>query len=141
MDFVIAVLIWIHFMALALGGAATFGIPVVGGKMAGASPESRSLLLSIMKGLSSLGRAGIGALIVTGPLIVWLKYGDAGFNVWFWVKMVLVVALLAGVIYAGINLKRSMSGDQAAGRRGPQLGMINTVLFLATVATAILAFN
>lgn len=141
MDFVVAVLIWIHFMALALGGAATFGIPVVGGKMAGAGQESRPLLLSIMKGLSSLGRAGLGALIVTGPLIVWLKYGDAGFNVWFWAKMVLVVALLAGVIYAGINLKRSMSGDQAAGRRSPQLGMINTVLFLAIVATAILAFE
>lgn len=141
MDFVVAVLIWIHFMALALGGAATFGIPVVGGKMAGAGQESRPLLLSIMKGLSSLGRAGLGALIVTGPLIVWLKYGDAAFNVWFWAKMVLVVALLAGVIYAGINLKRSMSGDQAAGRRSPQLGMINTVLFLAIVATAILAFE
>jgi protoporphyrinogen IX oxidase len=141
MELLVDILIWLHFMAIAAGGAATFGIPVVGRNMASATAEMRPTLLAIMKGLSTLGRIGLGTLIVTGPLIIWLKYGGAsGFNVWFWVKMVLVVALLAGVIYAGINLKRSMSGDEAAGRRSPQIGMINTALFVAIVATAVLAF-
>lgn len=130
MELVVDVLVWLHFMSLGAGGAATFGIPVVGRSMASATAETRPMLLTIMKGLSTLGRLGLGTLIVTGPLIIWLKYGGAsGFTVWFWVKMVLVLALLLGVIYGGINLKRSMSGDQAAGRRGPQIGMINTVLF------------
>ena len=142
MDVVNNLLLWLHLMALALGGTAAFGIPVVGRKMPTAAAEMRPTLLSIMHGLSSVGRAGIGTLIVTGPLIVWLKYGGfGGVNVWFWVKMVLVVGLLAGVIYAGILLKRTMSGDTASAQQSPRVGMVNMALFLGIVFSAVFAFE
>ena len=96
MDVVIGLLIWIHFLALAAGGAAAFGMPVVGSRMPTATAETRPTLFAIMKGISTVGRAAIGTLVVTGPLIVWLKYGGFGtMPIWFWVKMVLV--LLAGL--------------------------------------------
>lgn len=142
MDIVNNLLFWLHLMALALGGAASFGIPVVASRMPTATPEMRPTLLAIMHGLSKVGRAGIGTLIVTGLLLVWLKFGGIDkMTVWFWVKMVLVVALLAGVIYAGMLFKRTMAGDTAAAQQMPRVGMINTALLLGIVLSAVFAFE
>lgn len=140
MELLVEILIWLHFMGLAAGGAAAFGIPVVDGKLLTVSVETRPVLLSIIKGLAQLGRIGFGTLIVTGLLLVWLKYGADGLSIWFWVKMALVAALLVGVIYAGINFKRAQSEDPSAGLRSPVLQMINIVLLFAVVAAAALAF-
>jgi len=142
MDIVNNLLFWVHLMALALGGAASFGIPVVGSRMPTAAPEVRPTLLAIMHGLSRVGRAGIGTLLVTGLLLVWLKYGGVDkVNVWFWVKMVLVAGLLAGIIYGGILLKRTMSGDTTSARQSPRVGMVNTLLLLGIVLSAVFAFE
>ena len=142
MDIVIKLLFWLHIVALALGGAAAFGLPVVGSKMPTATPEMRPTLFKIMHGLSTVGRAGIGTLIVTGLLIIWLKHGGFGtVNFWFWIKMVLVVGLLGGVIYAGILGKRAEGGDMAAAQMSPRVGMVNMVLFLAVMLSAVLAFE
>lgn len=141
MEVVVNLLIWIHLLALAAGGATTFGMPVAGRGMATATPEQRPALLALMKRLSTIGRAAIGTLIVTGLLIVWLDYGGFGtMNVWFWIKMVLVVALLAGVIYGGITFKRGSQGDAAAAKLGPRIGMVNMVLFFGIVLAAVFAF-
>ena len=142
MDYLNDILFWIHLVSLAAGGAATFGIPVVGSKIGGASAETRPVLFSIVHGLSRIGRTAIGLLIITGPLLVWLKYGGtSGFTFWFWIKMVLVVILLGLIIFAGINTKRGEGGDVEAAKRGPVIGMAAMVTFLLVVAAAVLAFE
>ena len=142
MDILIDVLFWIHLVALGLGGAAAFGLPVVGSKMMAATPETRPLLFSLLDRLSKVGRAGFGLLIVTGPLLAWLKFGGfGGFNTWFWVKMVLVVLLLGAVIYAGINGKKAEAGDRAAAMRAPKIGMTATALYVLVIGCAVLAFG
>jgi uncharacterized membrane protein len=142
MDIVVKLLFWVHLMSLAAGGAATFGIPVVGRQMRTAGPEMRPVLQSILKGLSNVGRTGIGLLIITGPLMIWLKYGGfGGVSYWFWIKMALVVALLAGVVYGGILFERSTKGDMAAGQMMPRVGMINMILLLGIVLSAVFAFE
>lgn len=142
MDVLIDILFWIHLVSLGLGGAAAFGLPVVGSKMAGANAETRPLLFSIGHGLSTVGRAGIGLLIITGPLMIWLKFGGfANLNTWFWVKMVLVVLLLGVVIYAGINAKKAEAGDQEAAMRAPRIGMTATALFVLIIGSAVLTFG
>lgn len=142
MDIVIKLLLWLHIVALALGGAAAFGIPVVGSKMPTAAPETRPLLFKIMHGLSMLGRIGVGVLLVTGPLIIWLKYGGfAGVSVWFWIKMVFVLALLAGIIYAGILAKRAEAGDRAAAQMSPRVGMFTGLMFVCVMFSAVFAFQ
>ena len=70
MDILTNVLFWVHLVSLALGGAATFGIPVVGRMMATATGETRPTLFKVAHGLSSVGRAGLGGLVITGPLMV-----------------------------------------------------------------------
>jgi putative membrane protein len=142
MEYLNHALLWVHLVALAAGGAATFGIPVVGARIAGASADTRPVLFAIVHGISSVARTAMLALLITGPLLVWLKYGGvAGFNVWFWVKMALVALLLVLVILSGINTKRGEGGDMAAAKRGPQIGMASMFTFFLIVATAILAFE
>ena len=135
------ILFWIHLSALSLGGAATFGIPVVGRLMPTATNDTRPLLFKVAKGLSTVSRAGLGLLIITGPLMVWLKFGGTGFNAWFWAKMVLVLLLLITVIYAGINGKAAEGGDMAAAKRSPLIGMVAMLLLLGVVFCAVFAFN
>jgi uncharacterized membrane protein len=142
MDAINTILLWLHFIGLALGGAASFGIPVVGSRMQSAAPETRPLLMGIMHGLSSVGRAGLGLLIVTGPLMLWLKVGGVdGISVWFWVKMVLVLLLIAGVIYSGILFKRLQGGDVSVAPLMPRLGMANTAILVLIVLSAALTFG
>lgn len=142
MDILTSILLWLHLVSLSLGGVATFGIPVVGRMMATATPETRPTLFKAAHGLSSVGRAGLGGLIITGPLLVWLKYGGtAGFTVWFWAKMVLVLLLIIVVVWAGINGKRAEGGDMAAVKRALMIGGLGVVLLLGVVLCAVFAFN
>jgi hypothetical protein len=142
MDILNSLLLWIHLVALAAGGVATFGIPVVGSKMATATPETRPLLFSIVMGMSKIGRAGLGLLIVTGPLLFWLKWNFTSLDmVWFGIKMVLVLVLLGLVIFAGINANRAQAGDRAAAMRQPQIGMASMAVFLLIVLSAVFAFG
>lgn len=142
MDILSSILFWLHLTALSLGGAASFGMPVVGSKMATATPETRPMLFSVAHGLSNISRAGLGILIVTGPLLLWLKFGGTGgLNAWFGVKMALVVLLLADVIYMGLLMKRAEKGDRGAAGQLPRFGAAGTLLLLLIVLSAVLTFN
>ena len=142
MDIIIILLLWVHLLSLGLGGTAAFGISVVGSKMPTAAPEARPTLLKIMHDLSTVGRIGIGLLIVTGPLMIWLKYGGFdGMNTWFWIKMVLVLLLLATVTYSGILFKRVQAGDQAAAKLSPRVGRVSMLTFVAIIFSAAFAFG
>lgn len=142
MDVLVDILFWIHLVSLALGGVAVFGLPVVGARIGPASPETRPTLFKIAEIFSTIGRAAFGALIVTGPLLVWLRFGGtSGFNAWFWAKMVLVVALLIVIIVGGINAKGAQGGDMAAAKRAPAIGVAGMVIFLGVVLCAVFAFN
>jgi uncharacterized membrane protein len=135
-------LFWLHFIGLALGGVATFGLPVVGRQMPTATAETRPMLFKVAHGLTGLGRAGFGVLLVTGPLLFWLKWsGDAPSMAWFIAKMVFVLLLLILVIVAGLTSKRAEAGDRAAGRRMPMLSAIGVVLLLGVLVCAVFAFN
>jgi uncharacterized membrane protein len=142
MDTLVYILFWIHLVSLGLGGAAVFGLPIVGSRMAAATPETRPLLFSIAHGLSNLGRAAVGLLIVTGPLMLWLRFGGTGaLSGWFWVKMAFVILLVAIVIVGGINAKRAEGGDREAAKRAPLLGTAAMVVFVLIVGCAVLTFG
>jgi hypothetical protein len=141
MELFVDILFWIHLISLGVAGAAVFGNPIVGSRMKAAPAEARPVLISILHGLSTLGRGALVALLITGPLMFWLKYGGAAPNVWFWVKMVLVVVLLGVVIYAGINGARAEKGDREAAARGPVIGMAGMAAYLAIMAAAVAAFS
>ena len=134
MDIVTTQLFWPHIIGLGLGAVASFGLPVVGAQMPTATNETRPTLFKVGNGLTRLGRIGFGILIVTGPLLFWLKWnGAAPAMMWFIAKMVFVVLLLILIIIAGITSKRAQGGDREAGKRMPMLSMIGIVLLLGVI--------
>ena len=142
MDLLNALLLWIHFGALAVGGAATFGMPVVGAQMAGAAPEGRASLVKAMMVFRKMGGIALGLLILTGLALLWSRYGGTGgLSVWFWVKMVLVVGFVLLVILGRRNAAKAIAGDRAAAARQPKFAVASGVTLLAIVLCAVLTFD
>lgn len=134
-------LLWLHLMAIALAGAATFGIPVLGATVSRATADQRPVLLGVARRLSMLGRAALLVLLLTGPLLMWLKYGNGNLGPWFSAKMVLVLLLTANVVLSGFNAKWMAQGNEAARGRAPMLSMLSVVLLALTVLFAVMAFG
>ena len=99
------VLLWLHLMAIAVAGAAAFGIPVVGAAARRGTADHRPVLMAVAGRLSMAGRGALVVLLVTGPLLIWAKYGGVPPGPWFSIKMVVVLLLVATVILSGFNAK------------------------------------
>ncbi|HVW92402.1 MAG TPA: hypothetical protein VHB74_07325 [Devosia sp.] len=142
MDVINNLLFWLHLTGLAAGGVAAFGMPIVGSRLATANAETRPLLFSLGHTITRVGQVAMGLLIITGPLLVWLKFGGtAGLNGWFWLKMVLFVLLLAVIITGGVFEKRLEKGDESVLPLLPRLAVIDIVLLLGVIVSAVFAFN
>ena len=142
MDVIINLLIWIHILAFIAGGSNSVVGPIVGGRLATAGPELRPAYFSLMDRLSTVGKVSMVLLLITGPLIVWLRYGGiGGASPWFWVKMALVVVMLVSIIFAGIQFKKYEAGDEAAGHLAEQVHKITLLAGLGVVLSAVFAFN
>lgn len=140
MDIVNDILLWLHIVALVVGGTNSVAMPVIGSKMPSATPEIRATLFSIADRLATFGKGAMAVLLVTGPLLLWLRHGWAIPNFWFWVKMALVVVMLVTISLSSINLKKARQGDMAAAQKAEQFGRITAVAFLGVLLTAVLAF-
>ena len=135
-------LYWLHLASIALGGAAVFGIPVVGAMMAGTEPEARTTMLKVAMRLSRVGHIALAALLVTGPLALWSSGIDlATLPNWFWVKLLLVLGLIFMVGFATRNTKRVVAGDPDAAQRAPKIGLTILLTYLSVLGMAVLTFH
>lgn len=142
MDYLNIALFWAHIMALALGGVATFGIPLLAARMGSADPAGRAALAGAMERFSKIGSAAIGTLILTGLLLVFLKYGGpGGMNNTFWAKMVLVVVLIGVIIVSKRLGVKARAGDREAAAKAASLSKLSIGLLALVVLTAALAFE
>lgn len=142
MDLLNDLLFWLHFMALALGGVAAFGIPLTAARIPSADPAARPALGQVIQIFSKVGSVGSGTLILTGLILIFTKYdGFGGHSPWFYAKLVLVTVLI-GVIVVNKRLgARAMAGDHAAALLARKLSMVSIGLLAAVVAAAVLAFG
>jgi len=101
----------------------------------GAAPQTNRLL-------TRFGHWGIIVLLVSGPILLFVRYGGFdGLSHWFWAKMVLVVVLAGGVVISAMSARKMRAGDAAAIRR-VRIGRIVAVLSLVgIVGFAVLAFG
>lgn len=142
MDVVINLLIWAHIMALVAGGSNSVVGPVIAARLPTATSDARAGYYSVMNRLAQVGKVAMVVLLVSGPLILWLKYGGVGqANAWFWVKMVLVAVMLAAIIYGGINFKKAQGGDAEAGKRAGVAHKVTGLAFAGVLLSAVFAFN
>lgn len=142
MDIFNALLFWVHMAGLSLGGAAAFGLPVVGAQYGGATPEGRASLAKALDMLSKLGSAGMGLLILSGAVMIWTKFGGpAAMLPLFWGKIAVVIVLIVAIVNAKRNAAKAMTGDREAAMRQPMLGKINIGLLLLIILLAALTFS
>ena len=142
MDVFVTILLWIHIVAFVAGGSNSVVGPVIGARLAGATPDGKAAYFGVMNTLSKVGRASMITLLVTGPLIIWLRYGGFdGVNFWFWIKMALIVVMLVSIIIGDINFKKEREGDMEAARAADLAHKISGLAFAGVLLSAVLAFN
>ncbi|MBN9363661.1 MULTISPECIES: hypothetical protein [unclassified Devosia] len=134
MDVVFTVLLIAHLVGLMLVAAAF--LPLLGMMgQAGAAPQTNRLL-------TGFGHYGIIVLLLSGPLLIWVRYGGFdGVSHWFWAKMGFVLVLAAGVVTSAVSARRMRAGDAAATARVRLGRIVAVVSLLAIVVFAVLAFN
>lgn len=138
-----AILLWLHFMGLAAAFAGGIGGAQVGPRLATAPEGERPLLGTLMRTFGIMTAAGFAVLIITGPLLVWLKFG--GFAAmptpWFHVKMGLVALIIVSVGGQQIAARGYRRGNAQALGRLMFFGRATGILAILTVLAAVLAFN
>ncbi|OEO30282.1 hypothetical protein VW23_022070 [Devosia insulae DS-56] len=134
MDVAFSLLLIAHLFGLMLVAAAF--LPLLGMMgQGGAAPQTNRLL-------TRFGHYGIIVLLLSGPLMIWLRNGGfEGVSHWFWAKMAFVVLLGAGVVMSAISARKMRAGDAAATVRVRAGRIIAVVSLLAIVVFAVLAFN
>jgi putative membrane protein len=108
-------LLWLHFIGIGMAVGGGIALSQTGPKLVAAPVDRRDELWRFETFFSRLGAAGIVILLITGPLMLWLKFGGpGGLSNWFWAKMALVTVAVVAVglhEWAGARFKR---GDKAA---------------------------
>lgn len=135
-------LLWLHFVAMAAGLGAGIALAVTGPLLVKGPPDQRPLMWHLEKVFSRIGLAGLATLLVTGPLMVWLRYGGfASFTWWFWVKMAFVAATLIGVAVHTWAAGRFQRGDATAVPLMFIGGRVGGVSMVLVILSAVLTFN
>ena len=134
MDLTFNILLIVHLAAFGVGIATTIAAPLVGSRMALATPESRPLLGGIGKQLTLNARIAFGLLLITGISMVYVRYGGfEGQSPWFFVKMGLVVVILAAL---------TLSAVAKPGTLNPRImGWITRLAMAGIIISAVMAFN
>lgn len=134
MDLVFNFLLIVHLAAFGLGIATTIAAPLVGSRMALATPDSRPLLGGIGKQLMINARIAFGLLLITGISMVFVRYGGfEGQSVWFFIKMGLVAVVLVAMIIGAVTKPGTISPRV--------MGWITRLAMAGIVISAVTAFN
>ena len=131
-------LFFVHIVAFVAGGANSVVMPIIGAKMATATPEVRGTLMEIAQRLTRVGKIAMGTLLVTGILVLWLKWNFVVPNVWFWVKMAAIVVMIVFIV---LNERAQKAGGPDAPRLGKMYGQLTALSFAVVILSAIFAFN
>jgi hypothetical protein len=136
MDIAFDIALMAHLLSLLAAGAALIGLPVVAARMGSATAETRPLLGGIVQSLGRAAQISFAVLIVSGPLMVWLRYGGVeGLNSWFWVKMALIVVMIGAMIVGG--RLRAAGNVAAAG----SVAWVSRAALVGVVIAAVLTFE
>lgn len=142
MDALNTILLYAHFVGLMLGSAATLTLVAMTGQQAAANPEQSPGLFRLGSALAGVSHVGFTLLLISGPLLLWLKYGGfGGVNVWFHIKLTLVIVVVVTIILSARALRRYKGGDQGAFATLRATRLAALVALFGVVLAAVLAFQ
>ncbi|MCW5696829.1 MAG: hypothetical protein KIS96_08860 [Bauldia sp.] len=137
-------LVFIHLVGLAVGIGVPIGNLAIQRIAASAPPEVAAVLRSIPGRLAWYSRGGLIALVVSGLLMQAFAQGRAMVSfggVWFWLKMVAVVGLIAAVYFIWQTMEEARKGNPAVMARMRMLGPAVLGLSLLATLFAVIAFH
>jgi protoporphyrinogen IX oxidase len=140
MDLLLSLLLWVHFLGLAVGLGSGIALSQTSPRLATANEHELPLLWKLEHTFSGTTLGGLVALLVTGPLLAWLKYGGmAGMPTWFWAKMVFVLLVAVGMVGHLLAARRFRAGSVTAYRwmeiGGRTAGISSVLAVLCAVMT------
>ena len=136
MDVTFNLLLFAHFVGLMLVATAFIGLLGMLPRPGRDPEQSRSPYLT------RLGHWGIIIAIVSGGLMLWVRYqGFDGISHWFWSKMGFLLILIDGVVTAAMSARKMRAGDAAAAGRVRLGRMVAAGALVLTVLFAVMAFG
>lgn len=136
------ILLWLHLLGLAMGAGVGIAMSRVGPALIAGDPNERARLWPLEKFLARVITTGLVLLLVTGPLMLWLKFGGSAALGWpFMVKMFFVAATVVGVAlgrWAGARFER---GDEGAAKLMAVSGPLTGISALLAMLFAVITFN
>lgn len=134
--------LWLHLAALAAGIGGGLGMSQVGPRLVNGTLGERETWWPLAKAFRMLSNVGLVVMLITGPLMIWLKYGGlSGLNIWFTAKMGLMALAIVLVGLSEMGLARLRRGDEGGGRLAMTAGPLIGVTMFAVVLAAVFAFN
>ena len=135
-------LLILHFVGLAMGFSATFANLVTMRLVASATPQEAEVLRGFPLQILRISSWGVVLLLVTGPLLVYSKYGgEWGALPWaFWLKMLAVAALIVAFGFLHMNMAGARKGDPAAAARMQTFGPLASASAALALVFAVVAF-
>jgi hypothetical protein len=135
-------LFWVHFMGLGMALGCGIALSATGPRLLAGATGEREQAWQLFKAFSRTVGTGLLLLLITGPLMIWIKFGGtSAFNGWFWTKMGFVGLAVAGMGLHEWARARFGRGDQstvgfmALGGRLAAFGMV------AAIFCAVFAFS
>ena len=136
------VLLILHFIGLGMGFSAAIGNFIIM-MLIQASPKDMAVLGRFPPIATKVGGAGLIVLWITGPIMIYTKYGG-GWEALSWTfaaKIVFVVLLTIMIGLLEMTMSQVRKGNLAVAARLPRLGPFGGISALLSVFFAVLAFH
>ena len=142
MDIILNLLLWVHLLGLVMGLGGGIALGFVGPRLIASTEPMREEMWTFEKFFGRVGSAGLALLLITGPLMLWLKFGGPeGLSWWFWLKMAFVAIALVGVGLHQWAAARFHRGDLSAIPLMFASGRTAGAAMALTVLWAVFTFN
>lgn len=136
------VLLILHLVGLVAGFGGGIGLSQVVPRLANANQDELPLLLKLEGAFNSVSLVGLGFLLITGPLMLWERFGGgAGLPAWFSLKMAFVAVAVVAVALNQIAKQQFRSGRSGALKLILITGRITGISMLLAVVFAVLTFQ
>lgn len=134
-------LLWLHIVGFVAGGSTAVTMPLLERQLAKAAPEQRVALFALGTKMIQIGKVAMAVLLISGPLMWWVKWGFTIPNHWFFAKMGLIVVMLVCIVSSGLAFKKMQAGDMSVAGRSAVLGLITLIAGAGVLLAAVLAFG
>jgi hypothetical protein len=142
MPVIVDLLFWLHLMALAMGIGGGIAMSQIGPRLVAATPDQRMSWWPLATVYTRIAGTGLVLLLITGPLLVWLRYGGIqGLNGWFELKMALVAVIVLTMGLSMWGMARLRSGDEGGGKLMKVAGPLTTLTAAAITLAAVFSFH